>query len=84
MSADFAAFAISATCFARSSDDDVLGREVVVDVDPELALARVLRQVADMAIGGEDAVVGAQVALDRPRLGGRLDDHEVLRHGAGV
>ena len=58
--------------------DDVLGLEVVVDVDAELALARVLGQVADMAIGGEDAVVVAQVALDRPRLGRRLDDHEVL------
>ena len=37
--------------------DHVLGREVVVDVDPELALARVLGQVADMAVGGEDRVV---------------------------
>ena len=61
--------------------DDVLGREVVVDVDPELALAGVLRQVADVAVGGEDAVVVAQVALDRPRLRRRLDDHEVLGHG---
>ena len=61
--------------------DDVLGREVVVDVDAELALAGVLGQVADMAVGGEDAVVVAEIALDRPRLGRRLDDHEVLRHG---
>ena len=61
--------------------DDVLGGEVVLDVDAELALAGVLRQVADVAVGGEDAVVGAQVALDRPRLGRRLDDHEVLWHG---
>ena len=61
--------------------DHVLRREVVVDVDPELALAGVLRQVPDVAIGGEDSVVVAQVALDRPRLGRRLHDHEVLRHG---
>ena len=61
--------------------DDVLGGEVVVDVDAELALARVLGQVADVAVGGEDPVVGAEIALDRARLGRRLDDHEVLRHG---
>ena len=61
--------------------DDVLGREVVVDVDAELALAGVLGQVADMAVGGEDTVVVAQVALDRPRLRRRLDDHQVLGHG---
>ena len=61
--------------------DDVLGREVVVDVDAELALARILGQVADVAIGGEHAVVGAQIAFDRPRLGRRFDDHEVLWHG---
>ena len=64
--------------------DHVLGREPVVDVDPELALAGVLGQVADVAIGGEDAVIGAEVALDRPRLRRRLDDHQVLRHRAGV
>ena len=58
--------------------DDVFRGEVMVDVDAELALAGVLGQVADMAVGGEDLVVGAQVAFDRPRLGGRFDDHEVL------
>ena len=61
--------------------DDVLGREVVVDVDAELALAGILGQVADVAVGGEHAIVGAQIAFDRPRLGGRFDDHEVLWHG---
>ena len=61
--------------------DHVLRREVVVDVDAELALAGVLGQVADVAIGGEDLVVVAEVALDRPRLGGRFHDHEVLGHG---
>ena len=81
MSADLAAFSMSSTCLRRSSRDDVLGREVVVDVDAELALAGVLGQVADMAVGGEDAVIRAEIALDRPRLGRRLDDHEVLWHG---
>ena len=37
--------------------DDVLRGEIMVDVDPELALAGVLRQVADVAVGGQDAVV---------------------------
>ena len=50
----------------------------VLDVDPELTLAGVLRQVADVAVGGEDPVVRAQVAFDRPGLRGALDDHEVL------
>ena len=61
--------------------DDVLGREVVVHVDAELALARVLGQVPDVAVRGEDLVVRAEVALDGPRLGGRFHDHEVLGHG---
>ena len=61
--------------------DDVLGQEVVVDVDPELALARVLGQVADVAVRREDLVVPAEVAFDRPRLGGRFHDHEMLGHG---
>ena len=64
--------------------DHVLGGEVVLDVDAELALAGVLRQVADMAVGSEDPVVRAQVALDRPSLGGALHDHEVLGHRGGV
>ena len=62
--------------------DDVLGREVVLDVDAQLALAGVLGEVADMTVGGQDLVAVAQVSLDRPRLGGRLDDHQVLGHGA--
>src|SRR6185436_5204619 len=63
--------------------DHVLGREAVLDVDPELALAGVLGEVADVTVGGQDTVIGAEVALDRPRLGRRLDDHQVLRHSAG-
>ena len=48
--------------------DDVLGGEIVVDVDAELALAGVLGEVADMTVGREDTVVVAEVALDGPRL----------------
>src|SRR3954447_14213067 len=53
----------------------------MIDIHPELALAGVLWEVTDMTVGGEDSVVVAQVALDRPRLCRRLDDHKVLRHG---
>ncbi len=49
--------------------DDVLGFELVVDVHAELALARVLGQVADMAVGRQDPVIGPQVPLDGARLG---------------
>ena len=48
--------------------DHVLGFEVVVDVYAELALARVLGQVADVAIGRQDLVVGSQIAFDRTSL----------------
>ena len=64
--------------------DHVLGCEIVVDVDPELALARVLGQVADVAVGREDAVIRTEIALDGARLGRRFDDDEVPGHGAGV
>src|SRR5690348_17581569 len=37
-------------------------------IDPELALAGVLREVADVAVRGQDTVIGAEVALDRPCL----------------
>jgi len=47
--------------------DDIFRREVVVDVDAELALAGVLREIPDVAVGGEDLVVGTQIAFDRPR-----------------
>ena len=58
--------------------DDVLGREVVVDVHAELALAGVLGQVADVAVRRQDPVIGPEIALDGPRLGRRFDDDEVL------
>ena len=53
----------------------------MVDIDAELALAGVLGEVADMAIGREDLVIGAEIALDGPGLGGGFDDDEVLWHG---
>ena len=66
--------------------DDVERLEVRVDVDPEARprLRLVLRghvgrrpgQVADVAARGLDDVVGAQVAGDFARLGGRLDYDE--------
>ncbi len=61
--------------------DHILRGEVMVDVDAELALARVLGQVADVTVRGEDAVVVAQVAFDSPGLGRGLDDDEVPWHG---
>ena len=64
--------------------DDVLGREVMLDVHAQLALAGILGQVADMTVGGQHLVAFPQVSLDRPRLGGRLDDHQVLGHGRRV
>ena len=60
--------------------------EVVLDVDPQ----RALREVADMAVGGQHGVAGAQVPFDGLCLGGRFDDDEVARqallgsHGQGV
>ena len=69
MSAALAAFVDVGDLLAAVLRDHVLGLEVVVDVDAELALARVLGQVADVAVGRQDPVVGAQIALDRARLG---------------
>lgn len=65
--------------------DDVDGLEVVLDVDPEAAhLAGVLLghlggaagKVTDVPDARLDHVAGAEVALDRLRLGRRLDDDE--------
>ena len=44
--------------------DHVLRSEIVVDIDAELALAGVLRQVSDVAIRGQHPVVSAEIALD--------------------
>src|SRR6185369_11970173 len=59
-------------------DDVVLGFEVVLDVDAELRL----REVHDVADRRLHLVVAAQVLGQRLRLGGRLDDDEMLRHQA--
>ena len=57
-------------------DELILHGEVVLRVHcPTLG-----HQVAHVPIGGEDLEVLAQVTLDRPRLGGRLDDDQVLAH----
>jgi hypothetical protein len=64
--------------------DHVLGREAVLDVHAELALAGIVGQVTDVPVRRQDTVIVAEVALDRPCLGWRLDDHEVLRHRGGV
>ncbi len=66
--------------------DDVERLEVLFDVDPEpgprlgFVLGRhvggITGQVADVPSRGLDDVVGAQVAGDFARLGGRLDDDE--------
>ena len=65
--------------------DDVVGREVVVDVDaepperPALDLGRHLARrgdVADVADGGLDEPVLAQIARDRLGLGRALDDDQ--------
>ena len=54
---------------------DVLRREVVFDIDPELAL----RQVADMPHRGDDGVIFPEHLPDGPGFGRRLDDQK-FRH----
>ncbi len=74
VSAPRAAFEMSETCLLRSSEIDVFGFEVVIDVDAELALAGIFRQVADMAVAGQDAVIVTEIALDGAGLGRGFDD----------
>ncbi len=66
--------------------DDVVGLEVVLDVDPELPERALLhlrrhlrrgRDVADVAYRRLDVPVRPQIARDRLRLRGRLDDDEL-------
>ena len=64
--------------------DHVLRLEVVVDVDAELALAGILRQVPDMAVRGQDSVICAEIALDGSGLGRRLDDRRGSSARPGV
>jgi hypothetical protein len=65
--------------------DDVVGLEVVVDIDGELAEAALLLrrrqlgrrgQVADVSHAGLDVVARTKVALDRLRFGLRFDDDQ--------
>ena len=53
-------------------DGDVLGLEITLDVDAELAG----RQIPEMADGGPHVVAGAEVLADGLGLGGRLDDDQ--------
>jgi len=71
----------------------VVGLEVGVDVDGESAEAALLlrdrqvrggREVTDVPDAGLDLVACAEVALDRLRLGLRLDDHQPADRGRGL
>ena len=55
-------------------DGLVLRNEAAVDVDPDLAL----REVLDVADGGLDMILFAEVLVDGLRLGGGLDDDQRL------
>ncbi len=57
-----------------AADRRVIRPEIVLEVDPELAL----RQVADVPHRSAHHVVRAQVLVDRPRLGRTLHDDERL------
>ena len=70
--------------------DDVVRLELAVDVHAELPVAGAIRrrdvrgpvrEVADVADARLDDEVAAEVAGDRPRLGGRLHDDEAGWHG---
>ena len=66
--------------------DDVVRREVAVDVDAQPAPVLLLdllgdfggrfRQIADVAVARLDAVLRAEEAAERLRLRGRFDDHQ--------
>src|SRR5208282_265200 len=61
-------------------DYDVVGREIVLDIDAQLAFGQV-HHVADR---GHDLVVATQVTLDGFRLCGRFDNYEILCHRLGA
>jgi hypothetical protein len=74
-------------CLAQFGDDLpfavnhlVVGREVFLEIDPELAL----RQVDEMSDRRLHLVVATEVFGERPRLGGRLDNDEMLGHERSV
>ena len=50
--------------------------EAAVDIHAQVALG----QIAHMAHGRFDAIAGAEIFLNRLRLGGRLNDHELVCH----
>src|SRR5205823_3603835 len=54
----------------------VLGSEVVLDVDTQLALGQV-HDVPDRCLHLE---VSSQILLERARFGGRFDDQQIFRH----
>ena len=56
--------------FLLAGDDDVLGLEVVVEIDAQ----RLLGQVLDVAERGFHLIARAEIFLDRLRLGRRFDD----------
>jgi hypothetical protein len=57
-------------------DGDEIGGEIVLDIDPELALG----QVHDVADRGHHLVVATEIALDSFRLCGRFYDYEIFCH----
>jgi hypothetical protein len=66
-----------------------VGRDLPRHVEAVLGIDRPVlgRQVADMAVGGENRVVGAEIFVDRLGLGGRFDDddgHEAKTFGSGT
>src|SRR5262249_51215604 len=70
-------------CFFDAFDDlnfgrnhMVLGLEVLLDVDPQLALG----EIDDMAHGRCDLIGGPQIPLNRPGLGGGFYNYEVFCH----
>ncbi len=62
--------------FLFALDYDVVGGEIVLDINPQLALG----QVHHMADRRHDLVVATEVTLDRFRLCGRFDDYEIFCH----
>ena len=69
--------------------DDVVGREVLIDIDAEAApflvldllrdLGGRLRKIADVTIARLDPVLVAEETAKNLRLGGRFDDDQWLR-----
>ena len=57
-------------------DYDEIRREIVLDIDPELALG----QVHHMADRGHYLVIATEVTLDSFRLCRRFDDYEIFCH----